>query len=51
MRKIESLGAKVVYDAPLPTVPEVVGKYKTVQMLQIASECYLPNGEPISDLI
>jgi len=35
LRKAESLGAKVVFDAPLMTVPEVVEKYETVQMSQI----------------
>ncbi|KAH8807984.1 amidase signature domain-containing protein [Xylogone sp. PMI_703] len=35
LKKAEALGAHVTYDAPLMTVPEVVEKYKTVQMWQI----------------
>ncbi len=38
LSKAESLGAKIVYVAPLMTVPEVVEKYKTVQMSQIGSK-------------
>lgn len=38
LSKVESLGAKVVHDATLMTVPEVVEKYKTVQMSQIGSK-------------
>lgn len=37
LTKAESLGAKVTFNAPLMTMQEVVGKYDTVQMGEIAS--------------
>ncbi|TPX14159.1 uncharacterized protein E0L32_000553 [Thyridium curvatum] len=45
LTKAESLGAKVTFNAPLMSMQEVVGKYDTVQMGQIARHQLRPTLE------
>ncbi|GLI77739.1 hypothetical protein PoHVEF18_006032 [Penicillium ochrochloron] len=47
LRKVESLGARVTYNAPLMSLPEINKKYKTVTMREIIkqpSQQVLENG-------
>ena len=39
MKKVESLGGKVTYNAPLMSMKDVMEKYKTVGMAKISREC------------
>jgi hypothetical protein len=38
LEKVESLGARVTYNAPLMSLPEINKKYKTVTMREIISK-------------